>query len=229
MFEEQEEIDEEDLSIQSDVEDRSENEEDEDEENDDQEEDGEYDDENEQELKEDEVLEEYEDDEENKEDDVEANEEEHDIDYVSENENMFTNSVASKPDLKDVYKNILKKRVVNCKITKLLIKRYKQEDREYIYPTNLCMEYMEKVLKLEGDGEQKVGSDIWNSFLFEDVRQKGLDELTELLAKPTLEKGDTCRRCKSTRTVRSFLQTRSSDEPMTVFSNCTSCGYKCRQ
>jgi transcription elongation factor S-II len=39
----------------------------------------------------------------------------------------------------------------------------------------------------------------------------------------------TCSRCKSTKTTSTQKQTRSADEPMTVFVFCTNCGkrWKC--
>lgn len=43
--------------------------------------------------------------------------------------------------------------------------------------------------------------------------------------------GDTefvCRKCKSNKTSHYALQTRSSDEPMTVFVNCINCGNRWR-
>jgi len=36
----------------------------------------------------------------------------------------------------------------------------------------------------------------------------------------------TCKRCKSTKTTHTQKQTRSSDEPMTVFACCLNCGYR---
>jgi DNA-directed RNA polymerase subunit M/transcription elongation factor TFIIS len=37
-----------------------------------------------------------------------------------------------------------------------------------------------------------------------------------------------CRRCKSTRTSHYALQTRSSDEPMTIFVCCLNCKFRWR-
>ena len=39
----------------------------------------------------------------------------------------------------------------------------------------------------------------------------------------------TCRKCKGTKTSHYAMQTRSSDEPMTVFVKCLTCGqrWKC--
>lgn len=38
----------------------------------------------------------------------------------------------------------------------------------------------------------------------------------------------TCRRCKGTKTTHYALQTRSADEPMTIFVTCLTCGKRWR-
>jgi len=38
----------------------------------------------------------------------------------------------------------------------------------------------------------------------------------------------TCRKCKGTKTTHYAMQTRSSDEPMTVFVGCLTCGNRWR-
>jgi transcription elongation factor S-II len=38
-----------------------------------------------------------------------------------------------------------------------------------------------------------------------------------------------CRKCKKERTSFYQMQTRSSDEPMTVFINCLDCGFRWRE
>lgn len=38
----------------------------------------------------------------------------------------------------------------------------------------------------------------------------------------------TCRKCKGTKTSHYALQTRSSDEPMTIFVTCLTCGARWR-
>ena len=41
--------------------------------------------------------------------------------------------------------------------------------------------------------------------------------------------GFVCRKCKKERTSFYQMQTRSSDEPMTVFINCLDCGFRWRE
>lgn len=73
---------------------------------------------------------------------------------------------------------------------------------------------------------EEVDPDGWRVKLAK--QQREADELKRLAnAKWTGEKQDgvfTCRKCKSKKTVYREVQTRSADEPMTIFITCEDCG-----
>ena len=63
-------------------------------------------------------------------------------------------------------------------------------------------------------------SDFWDNHREKVMKMNGLDSSTE---------GEfTCKKCKQSKTSYTALQTRSSDEPMTLFVRCLTCGNRWR-
>lgn len=73
------------------------------------------------------------------------------------------------------------------------------------------------------------GKFLFNSKSFDDIRDK-LEEQDKFTVCPfQVEEGiDECKKCGSKRTYSYQKQTRSADEPMTTFSQCTNCGKRWR-
>ena len=63
-------------------------------------------------------------------------------------------------------------------------------------------------------------SDIISHCNFESQRANGID--------PDAGGEYTCRKCKGNKTTHYAMQTRSADEPMTVFVGCLTCGNRWR-
>lgn len=73
----------------------------------------------------------------------------------------------------------------------------------------------------EADSRMSKRSDYYTIKRAEILREAGLD--------PDAGGEFTCRKCKSDKTSHYSLQTRSSDEPMTVFIQCLKCYNRWRQ
>lgn len=71
---------------------------------------------------------------------------------------------------------------------------------------------------------------ILNSSKLKDARNHYQKEIDTLVYKPEREAGVyTCRKCKSNNIDTYEVQMRSGDEPMTIFANCTECGFKWKE
>lgn len=70
---------------------------------------------------------------------------------------------------------------------------------------------------------QEMRPDIYEP-IYERLAKKHLKRMVPLDAESAPDGIHTCGRCKSKKTVYTQLQTRSADEPMTVFIACLSCG-----
>jgi DNA-directed RNA polymerase subunit M/transcription elongation factor TFIIS len=66
----------------------------------------------------------------------------------------------------------------------------------------------------------------YDSIVYKALREQDDQETRNMLYKPIIKDGYVCPKCQSTKTITDSRQTRSSDEPMTEFSTCTSCGFK---
>lgn len=67
----------------------------------------------------------------------------------------------------------------------------------------------------------------WNSVTYKHIRDKQLIENERELNPPEVQEGVyTCRKCKSKKTLSYGIQTRSADEPMTMFIKCVDCGQR---
>ena len=78
-------------------------------------------------------------------------------------------------------------------------------------------EIQEKLKKQRAEKAEAARSD-WDEANFEEVNKKlGIKQIASLF---------TCGKCKSTKTTSYQVQTRSADEPMTVFVTCMDCGNK---
>jgi len=66
---------------------------------------------------------------------------------------------------------------------------------------------------------------LFETSLFDDMKQKEQDEINFLTTKPQSTKGIKCPRCKLFSTYLIDKQTRSGDEGSNIFIQCTSCNY----
>lgn len=66
---------------------------------------------------------------------------------------------------------------------------------------------------------------LFETSLFDDMKQKERDEIIFLTTKPQVSKGIECPRCKLMATYLVDKQCRSGDEGSNVFIQCTSCNY----
>lgn len=66
---------------------------------------------------------------------------------------------------------------------------------------------------------------IFETTLFDDMKQKEKDEIIFLTTKPTVSQGIKCPKCKQFTTFLLDKQVRSGDEGSDVYLQCTSCNY----
>lgn len=70
-----------------------------------------------------------------------------------------------------------------------------------------------------------INKGLFETSLFDDMKQKEQDEIIFLTSKPTVAEGIKCPKCKQFTTFLLDKQTRSGDEGSDVFLQCTSCNY----
>lgn len=127
-------------------------------------------------------------------------------------------------------KNILKTTIKNPKNIELFEKyifESSQTSENYIW---YCYQVSGLLLQKEAKDvltdikEKRFG---WNSDIYSDVANT-IKEYDEYLIKPfeVAEGVSECKKCGSKKTWSVQKQTRSSDEPMTTFTRCVSCGHQ---
>jgi DNA-directed RNA polymerase subunit M/transcription elongation factor TFIIS len=117
----------------------------------------------------------------------------------------------------------------NCQILEKCINQHvkSEDDRKWFtYQTiGFLIKDIKKLKKIGSD--VKAGAVGWKSPTYNDIEKK-IIEFDDYLVKPfeVVEGVSECSKCHSKKTWSVQKQTRSSDEPMTTFTNCVDCGHR---
>ena len=117
--------------------------------------------------------------------------------------------------LKQLFNSLRKNKELCCAVTE---GRMKLDKLVTLRSDQLASrDIQEKMKAVRAEKAEAARSD-WDEANFEEVNKKlGIKQIASLF---------TCGKCKSTKTTSYQVQTRSADEPMTVFVTCMDCGNK---